>query len=79
MAAPIYIPTNGVERFPFIYTLSSIYFLYIFFDDERAYPLTLANRRTFIHMLIDFFIHSLIYGFTDSVFDLTVAEAPIGC
>ena len=27
VAAPIYIPTNSVGRFPFVHTLSSIYYL----------------------------------------------------
>ena len=27
MAAPVYIPTNSVRRFPFLYTLSSICYL----------------------------------------------------
>ena len=29
VAAPIYIPINGVRGFPFLHTLSSIYYLYI--------------------------------------------------
>ena len=27
VAAPIYIPTNSIENFPFLYTLSRIYYL----------------------------------------------------
>ena len=27
LAAPIYIPTNSIGRFPFLHTLSSIYYL----------------------------------------------------
>ena len=32
MAVPIYIPTNSVGGLPYLYTLSSIYYLQIFDD-----------------------------------------------
>ena len=35
VAAPIYTPTNSVRGFPFLYTLSSMYYLQIF-DDSHS-------------------------------------------
>ena len=37
VAAPIYIPTNSAQQFPFLYILIDIcYFSFFFFDDSHS-------------------------------------------
>ena len=52
VAVSIYISTNSARVFPFLYTLSSIYYVYGFFDDSHSDQCEVKSHCSFdLHFL----------------------------